>query len=124
MRLSVPNLPADALLELECVCDASGARPLPVGDMPLGLRSMQMRILDTHELTVEAWVKQDRALLVRALAVDPIVNSLAAAEAVINALYEAEKEALEPWIGQRAVVTDERWSDVADTVHQGQTKIG
>ena len=83
-----------------------------------------MRILDTHELTVEAWVKQDRALLVRALAVDPIVNSLAAAEAVINALYEAEKEALEPWIGQRAVVTDERWSDVADTVHQGQTKIG
>lgn len=121
---AVPNLPADALLELECVCDASGARPLPVGEMPLGLRSLQMRILDTHELTVEAWVKQDRALLVRALAVDPIVNSLAAAEAVLDALYEAEKEALEPWIGQRAVVTDERWGEVADTVHQGQTKIG
>jgi alpha-galactosidase len=121
---AVPNLPSDALLELECVCDSAGARPLPVGDMPLGLRSLQMRILDTHELTVEAWMKRDRALLVRALSVDPIVNSLAAAEAVIDAAYSVQKDALEPWIGQKIAVQEGPWTNVADTVHLGQTKIG
>ncbi len=124
---AVPNLPPDALLELECVCGADGPRPLPVGEMPLGLRSLQMRILDTHELTVEAFVKQDRALLVRALAVDPIVNSLAAAEAVLADLYEAQKECLEPWLAPGAGRGSESAASagaVTDSVHQGQTKIG
>lgn len=122
---AVPNLPADALLELECVCDADGPRPLPVGPMPYGLRSQQMRILDTHELTVEAFVKQDRALLVRALAVDPIVNSLAAAEAVLTDLYEAQKECLEAWIapGAQGARGAEVGFAAADTVHQGMTGV-
>jgi len=121
---AVSNLPPDALLELECVCDSAGARPLPVGEMPLGLRSLQMRILDTHELTVEAWVKQDRALLLRALAVDPIVNSLSTAEAVINDSYFAQKDALEPWIAEKPVAEDQPLNNIADTVHLGQTRIG
>ncbi len=123
---AVPNLPPDALLELECVCGADGPQPLPVGEMPLGLRSLQMRILDTHELTVEAFVKRDRALLVRALAVDPIVNSLAAAEAVLADLYEAQKECLEDWIAPAAAgsAAAAATGPVVDAVHQGQTKIG
>lgn len=98
----VENLPADAFLELHCRLDQNGPVPFPVGEMPLGLRALQMQILDCHELTVEACVKKDRALLVRALAMDPLVNSIATAEAVIQDLYEAEKEALEPWVGQQA----------------------
>jgi alpha-galactosidase/6-phospho-beta-glucosidase family protein len=122
---AVPNLPADALLELECVCDAAGVRPLPVGEMPLGLRALQLRILDTHELTVEAFVRRDRNLLVRALAVDPIVNSLAAAEAVIDDLYAAEREALEDWVGERRpLFPDQAPAVVEDALHQGQTAVG
>lgn len=122
---AVPNLPPDALLELECVCGDEGPQPLPVGDMPLGLRSLQMRVLDTHELTVEAFVRQDRALLVRALAVDPIVNSLATAEAVLADLYEAQKECLESWITpKRNTAPVETPRPVANTVHQGQTPVG
>ncbi len=94
---AVGNLPADAFLEMECAVDANGPKPLPVGDFPLGLRSMQMQILDIHELTIEAIVKRDRSLLVRALALDPLVNSIATAEAVIDALFEAEAEALPGW---------------------------
>ncbi|GAB4166303.1 MAG: alpha-galactosidase [Terrimicrobiaceae bacterium] len=121
---SVSNLPPDAILELECVCGADGPEPLPVGAMPLGLRSQQMRILDTHELTVEAWVRQDRGLLVRALAVDPIVNSLAAAEAVIDDLYNEEKECLPPWVAERPPSEPVPLTfAMADTVHQGQTTI-
>lgn len=95
--VAVGNLPPDAFLEMECALDARGPRPLPVGNFPLGLRALQTQILDVHELTIEAIVKRDRQLLVRALAIDPLVNSIATAEAVIDELFEAEKEALPGW---------------------------
>lgn len=93
----VGNLPEDAFLELECRMTPDGPKPLPVGEFPMGLRAQQMMILDIHELTVEAIVKKDRSLLVRALAMDPLVNSIATAEAVINELFEAQREALRGW---------------------------
>ena len=122
-RGAVPNLPDDALLEMECVCDYTGAHPLPVGDFPLGLRSLQMRILDTHELTVEAYVRKDRNLLLRALAVDPIVNSIATAEAILDDIYEAEKDCLEEWVGIKTSSKNKRPDQVVDSVHQGQTSF-
>lgn len=94
---AVGNLPADAFLEMECVVDRKGPRPLPVGDFPMGLRALQTLILDVHELTVEAIVKRDRNLLIRALAIDPLVNSIATAEAVINELFSAQADALGDW---------------------------
>ncbi len=93
----VGNLPDDAFLEMECQLDRNGPRPLPVGDFPLGLRSLQMNILDLHELTIQAVMLRDRNLLLRALAMDPLVNSIATAKAVIADLFEAEKEALLDW---------------------------
>ncbi len=97
----VGNLPSDAFLELECVVGADGAHPLPVGDFPMGLRAQQMQILDIHELTVEAIVRRDKALLTRALAMDPIVNSIATANAVIDELFVAEAEILGEWKDSR-----------------------
>lgn len=94
---AVGNLPDDAFLEMECRLDASGPRPLPVGNFPHGLRALQMLILDAHELTIEAIMKRDRGLLVRALAIDPLVNSIATARAVIDDLFAAEAEALGDW---------------------------
>lgn len=93
----VGNLPGDAFLEMECRLDRDGPRPLPVGDFPLGLRAEQMLILDVHELTVEAIVRRDKALLTRALAMDPLVNSIATANVIIDELFEREAEALGEW---------------------------
>ncbi len=119
----VPNLPSDAILELECEVGNSGPSPLPVGNMPLGLRCLQMRILDTHELTVEAFLKKDRNLLLRALAVDPIINSLRTAEAVLEDLYESQKDVLEDWVAPGKPTEDACRNAAQDTVHQGQTII-
>lgn len=94
----VTNLPADAFLEMLCVLDKNGPRPLPVGVFPFGLRSLQMLILDVHELTIEAIMKKDRGLLLRALAMDPIVNSIATADQIIAEIYAAEEEILPAWI--------------------------
>lgn len=94
---AVGNLPEDAVIELECVFGPEGPRPLPAGDFPLGVRALQMQILDIHELTIEAVVRRDRGLLVRALAMDPLVNSIATARQVINELFAAQKEVLQDW---------------------------
>jgi alpha-galactosidase len=94
---AVDNLPEDALLEMQCRLDRSGPRPFKVGSFPRGLLSLQYLILDIHELTIEAIVKRDRALLVRALSIDPLVNSIATARVVIDELFEREKEALLDW---------------------------
>lgn len=64
----------------------------------MGLRALQMLILDIHELTVEAMVRKDRSLLLRALAMDPLVNSIATAEAVLNDLHRAQAEVLDDWV--------------------------
>ena len=96
---AVENLPDDAFLELECRLDANGPKPLPVGSFPLGLRSLQMLILDVHELTIEAIARKDRDLLVRALSMDPLVNSIATAKTVLAELYEAQKEVVPEWVG-------------------------
>jgi len=95
----VTNMPADAFLELLCVLDRNGPRPLPVGEFPLGLRGLQTMILDAHELTIEAIVKRDRGLLRRALAIDPLVNSIATADQLISEIFTAESEILPEWIG-------------------------
>jgi alpha-galactosidase len=123
-RGSVPNLPDEAILELECVVGKDGPKPVPAPAMPAGLRGLQMQIHDTHELTVEAFLKKDRDLLLRALCTDPIVPSMATAKAVLKDLYEAEKEALEPWIGEERSRESTQPETVVDAVEQGQTREG
>ena len=91
---AVSNMNDDAFLELRCEIDMDGPRPLPVGEMPRGIRGLQEQVLDTHELTADAVAQCDRALLRRAMLTDPMVSSIADADAIIRELLEAERDAL------------------------------
>ena len=91
---AVTNMADDAFLELLCDIDMAGPRPRPVGAMPRGLRGLQEQVLDTHELTAEAVATCDRNLLRRALLTDPIVNSIADADAILAELFALERDAL------------------------------
>ncbi len=93
-RGAVPNLPDDAFLELRCDLDMNGPKPRPCVPMPRGLLGLTQQVLDTHELTAEAAVTCDRAILYRALATDPLVNNLGDAKHIMNELLEAEKDHL------------------------------
>lgn len=95
---AVTNMSDDAFLELLCDVDMNGPKPRPVGEMPRGLRGMQEVVLDTHELTAEAIVKCDFTLLRRAMMTDPLVTSMADADAILRELLAAERDALpEAW---------------------------
>ncbi len=93
-RGAVPNMGDDAFLELLCDIDMAGPVPRPVCDMPRGLLGQQQLILDTHELTAEAVARCDYNLLRRAMLTDPIVNSIADADAILTELLEQERDAL------------------------------
>jgi alpha-galactosidase len=93
-RGAVSNMADDAFLELLCDIDMNGPRPRPVGEMPRGLRGMQEVVLDTHELTAEAIIRCDHTLLRRAMMTDPLVTSIADADAILGELLELEKDAL------------------------------
>jgi alpha-galactosidase len=91
---AVTNMNDDSFLELLCKIDMDGPRPLPVGEMPRGLRGLQEQVLDTHELTAEAVAKCDLGLVRRAMLTDPMISSIADADAIIRDLLEAERDAL------------------------------
>lgn len=93
-RGAVTNMADDAFLELLCDIDMDGPAPRPVGEMPRGLLGHQQLILDTHELTAEAIARDDRNLLRRAMLTDPIVNSIADADAILAELLELERDAI------------------------------
>ena len=94
-RGAVSNLPDDAFLELRCSLDMQhGPVPQPFGEFPRGALALQHQYLDTHELTAEAAVTGDRALLRRALLTDPLCNNIADADNCIADLLEAERDAL------------------------------
>ena len=89
---AVSNMNDDAFLELLCEVSMEGIRPLPVGEMPRGIRGMQELVLDTHELTAEAVVEQSYTQLRKAMLTDPLVNSIHDADMIIAELLEREKD--------------------------------
>ena len=93
-RGAVTNLPDGAFLELRSDVDMRGVRPQPFGEMPRGILGLTHQVLDTHELTAEAAMTGDRAVLRRAMLTDPICNSIADADNCIRDLLAAEREAL------------------------------
>ena len=93
-RGAVPNMTDDAFLELPCVVDMNAVRPLPFGPMPRPLLGYLQRVLDEHELAVEAAVSCDRAILRKALLASMVAVSLPDVEACMNELLAREKKYL------------------------------
>ncbi|NOY74547.1 MAG: glycoside hydrolase family 4 [Kiritimatiellaeota bacterium] len=93
-RGAVGNLPYDAFIELRSDIDMRGPRPQPFGEFPRGVLALQHQILDTHELTAEAAMTGDRAVLKRAMLTDPLCNNILDAELCIEDLLAAERDVL------------------------------
>ncbi|MDD4891799.1 MAG: glycoside hydrolase family 4 [Phycisphaerae bacterium] len=93
-RGAVTNMTDDAYLELPCVVDMNDVRPLPFGPMPRPLLGYLQRVLDEHELAVEAAVTCDRATLRKALLASMVAVSIPDVEACMNELLARERKYL------------------------------
>ena len=99
-RGAAVNMADDAVLELRSDIDMDGPRPLPFGVFPRGVLGMQQRVLDTHELTAEAAVTGDRAILRRAMMSDPLCVNIRDGDACIAELLTAQRDILPAyWYG-------------------------
>ena len=86
---TVTGLAGDASVEVVCRVDASGATPLPVGDIPLAFRGLVQAVKAHETLTIEAAVTRRRDLALQALLAHPLVGDLDVAEPLLDEMLEA-----------------------------------
>jgi alpha-galactosidase len=91
---AVPNLPADAILELPAAATATGLRPLQILDFPDPLAAIISRKLVATRLTMEAALAGDRGLLVEALLADGAVTDPGMAQQMGDQLLQAHRDHL------------------------------
>ena len=95
-RGAVTNMADDAFLEVPCVVDMNGVSPLPFGEMPRPLLGYLQRVLDEHELAVEAAVTCDRRTLRKAFLASMVAVSIPDVDACVDELLRRERRYLPP----------------------------
>jgi len=90
----VPNLPAEAIVEVPAIVDVNGVQPLRVDPLPMGIAAMCKREISIAELSVEAAVKGDRKTALQALLADAHVGSIKAAEKMLDELLAGQADYL------------------------------
>jgi alpha-galactosidase len=80
----IPNLPADAIVEVPGVISALGIRGLNMPPLPAGIAELCRRELALSSLTVDACVHGDRELALQALLLDPMINDIDTARAILD----------------------------------------
>ena len=101
----IPNLDADACVEVPGLVDGLGVHPVAMGPLPLHLAAYVRGAVDMQGLTVRAALDRDRAAIGHAVMTDPIVQShltLDDAWRLTDAMIEAEAEWLPAWLGGTA----------------------
>ncbi|MFB3881503.1 MAG: 6-phospho-beta-glucosidase [Armatimonadota bacterium] len=85
----VTGIDDDAVVEVVCEVNRHGARPLPVGPIPLAFRGLVQALKAYETLTVEAAVHRDRRLATLALMNHPLVGDLDVIEPLLSEMLEA-----------------------------------
>ena len=101
----IPNLDADAVVEVPALVDGSGVHPVAMGPLPLHLAAYVRGAIDMQALTVRAALHRDRDAIGHAVMTDPIVQShltLDDAWRLTEAMIDAEADWLPAWLGGTA----------------------
>jgi alpha-galactosidase/6-phospho-beta-glucosidase family protein len=90
----IDNLPADSVVEVPGLVENGVPGGVAVGPMPEAVATIVRHELSIQDLAVEAAMQGSRDLALRALLVDPVVNSARAAEAFLEDVLRAHR----PWL--------------------------
>ncbi|MHC4887199.1 MAG: family 4 glycosyl hydrolase, partial [Planctomycetota bacterium] len=88
---AVTNMTDDSYLELLSTVDMNAVRPLPYGEMPRPLWGYMHRVLDEHELAVEAAVSCDRKTLLQSFLASMVTVSIPDAKACMEEMLKKER---------------------------------
>jgi len=93
-RGAVDGLPDGASVEIACVVDRLGPRPIRFGALPLAIRGLVQSVKAYESLTVAAAVNGSRQMAMQALMAHPLVPSWEVAKPLMEKLLEANR----PWL--------------------------
>ncbi|WP_328686177.1 family 4 glycosyl hydrolase [Streptomyces sp. NBC_00343] len=96
------GLPDEAVVEIPAQVDASGPHPVPVPPLPPEMLGLVQAVTAYETLTVEAALTGDRTVARRALMANPLVREWARADALLNALLEANRPHLPRYFANEA----------------------
>jgi alpha-galactosidase len=80
----IPNLPDDAVVEVPGVISGLGIRGLNMPPLPAGIAELCRRELALSSVTVDACVHGDHQLALQALLLDPMINDIDTARAILD----------------------------------------
>ncbi len=90
----VPNLPDEAILEVEGVTDSCGVRGIQVGEAPLPLAGLLQKRIAWQELVADAAATGDRRVALQALTLDEMAIRPDAAKQMLDELLTASQAML------------------------------
>ncbi|MFN2746508.1 6-phospho-beta-glucosidase [Bacillus sp. z60-18] len=91
---SIPDLPHDAVIEVNSVITKSGPMPLTVGKLPDSISGAVISMKKFEQLVIKAAVTGDENTLYSAMIMNPLIPSDHKAQTVMNEMLEAHKHDL------------------------------
>jgi 6-phospho-beta-glucosidase len=91
---SIPNLPADAVIETPARVDRDGAHPLPLAPLDDHMLGLVQHVKAYERLAIRAATSGDRTAALRALMTNPLVPGYRVASEMLDVLLEANRSHL------------------------------
>ncbi|TAN32421.1 6-phospho-beta-glucosidase [bacterium] len=88
---ALPDLPADAVVEIPARIEADGAHPRRLDPLPPEMLGLVQQVKAYERLTVQAAINGDRQAALKALLANPLVGRYSVATALLDALLEANR---------------------------------
>jgi 6-phospho-beta-glucosidase len=91
---AIPDLPADAVVEIPARVDADGAHPGLLSSLAPEMLGLVQQVKAYERLAVRAAIHGDRAAALKALLANPLVARYSVATGLLNSLLEANRKHL------------------------------
>ena len=97
---TMPGILTGMCTEGPCLIDKDGMHPQPVPELPAAITSMINTQGTIHRLVIEAYAENSRNKLLQAMLLDPTISSYQNAVALIDEMFQRQKEILPPLVWQ------------------------
>ncbi len=99
-RGAIPDLPADAVIEVNCIITKNGPVPIPVGPLPTAIKGIVCEMKAFEELVIQAGLSGDYQDAYLAMLMNPLMRDEKESKAVLDELLDAHKEHLPQFKGE------------------------
>ncbi len=93
---TMPGIMEGMCVEGPCLIDKDGIHPIKVDPLPVAVTAMINHQGAIHQLIIDAFVEQSRNKLLQAVLLDPTVSSYNNAVAMIDEMFQLQKDILPP----------------------------